>query len=154
MSDAGRNERDRALQLMMAALDDEIDATGREELDRMLRSDPGLRSEWERLRKVKEATKNMTLRKPPEEVWDRYWVSVYNRAERGIGWILASVGATVLVSFGLWKFVEALFEDKSMPGFIRVSILLLIVGLAVLLVSVVREKFFTGRRDAYKEVER
>jgi hypothetical protein len=154
MSDTGRNERDRALQLMMAAMDDEIDAAGREELETMLRSDAGLRDEWDRLRRVKEATRKMTLRKPPEEVWDRYWVSVYNRLERGIGWILASVGATILISFGLWKFVEALFEDRSMPGFIRISILLLIVGLVVLLVSVIREKFFTGRRDAYKEVER
>lgn len=154
MSDASRNDRDRALELMMAALDDEIDAAGREELEARLRSDADLRSEWERLRRVKEVTTNMALRKPPEEVWDRYWVSVYNRIERGIGWVLASLGATILVSFGLWKFVEALFKDNEMPGFIRVSILVLIVGLVVLAVSVIREKFFTGRRDAYKEIER
>lgn len=154
MSDANRNDRDRARLLMMAALDDEIDAAGRVELAEMLRADDGLRSEWDRLRKVKEVTTNMALRKPPEEVWDRYWVSVYNRVERGIGWVLASVGAVILISFGLWKWVEAVLEDHEIPGVVRAAIALLIVGLIVLLVSVVREKWFTGRRDAYKEVER
>lgn len=154
MSGANRSGRDRALERMMAALDGEIDPAGREELDAMLRSDAGLRSEWDRLRKVKEATKTMTLRKPPEEVWDRYWVSVYNRMERGVGWILASVGAVVLLSYGLWNAIGSLLEDESLPWFLKGAILLLIVGGMILLVSVVREKLFTARRDAYKEIER
>ena len=32
-------------------------------------------------------------KKPPKEVWKFYWVSVYNRLERRIGWILLSIGA-------------------------------------------------------------
>jgi len=139
---------------MMAALDGEIDAAGRDELDRMLSADPELRAEWSRLERLKEVTNTMKLEKAPEEVWDRYWVSVYNRLERGIGWVLGSIGAIVLVSFGLWKFVAALLADTEMPGFVKAAILLVLVGSAILLVSVVREKFFTHRRDPYKEIER
>lgn len=154
MSEAGRNDRDRTLQLMMAALDGEIDDAGRAELESMLVSDPDLRSEWDRLRGLKEVTAMMTLKKPPEEVWDRYWVSVYNRLERGVGWVLASIGAVVLVAYGLWNIARTLIEDTTTPWFLKGAVLLLIVGSAVILVSVVREKFFTHRRDAYKEVER
>lgn len=154
MSEAGRNDRDRTLQLMMAALDGEIDDAGRAKLESMLVSDPDLRSEWDRLRGLKEVTAMMTLKKPPEEVWDRYWVSVYNRLERGVGWVLASIGAVVLVAYGLWNIARTLIEDTTTPWFLKGAVLLLIVGSAVILVSVVREKFFTHRRDAYKEVER
>jgi hypothetical protein len=154
MSDGDRVDRDRAMQLMMAALDGEIDAAGRDELEEMLRGDADLRSEWDRLRKVKEVTGTMALRKPPDEVWDRYWVSVYNRLERGIGWVFASIGAVILISYGLWEFLWALVEDTSMPFLVKGAIVLLIVGGVVLGISVIREKFFTGRRDSYKEVQR
>jgi hypothetical protein len=119
--------RERLRHLMMAALDQEIDPDRR-------------------------AT--MALRKPPEEVWSSYWTSVYNRAERGLGWILASVGAIVLLSYGLWKAFWGIVEDTGMPSFLKLAILAVIVGGAVLLVSVVREKLFTRTRDPYKEVQR
>jgi hypothetical protein len=41
-----------------------------------------------------------------------------------------------------------------MPWFLKVSLLALTVGTVVLLVSVVREKVFVGRRQRYKDVER
>lgn len=147
-------ERERAQGLMMAAVDGEISPDERSELDRMLDQDPELRREWERMGRVKEVTRTMTYRKPPDEVWGRYWTSVYNRFERGIGWILASIGAVVLLGYGAWSGVEALFEDSSVPLFLRLAILAVAVGLAVLAVSVIREKLFTRRHDPYKEVER
>ena len=154
MSDVDPNDRDRVLRLMMAALDGEIDGAGRAELDALLRSEAGLRSEWDRLRGLKEVTAMMTLKKPPEEVWDRYWVSVYNRLERGVGWVLVSIGAVVVGSYGLWSAVRAILRDAMMPWVLKGALLLLIVGGVMLLVSVVREKYFTHSRDAYKEVER
>ena len=66
MSDVDRNDRDRVLRLMMAALDGEIDGAGRAELDALLRSEAGLRSEWDRLRGLKEVTAMMTLKAQQE----------------------------------------------------------------------------------------
>ena len=95
-----------------------------------------------------------TIKSPPEEHWDSYWRSVYNRIERGIGWILASLGATVLVLYGLWEAVHGLLADTSVPDFLKVAIFALAAGGAMLLVSVIREKLFTYRHDPYKEVDR
>ena len=147
-------QHERARHLMMAALDEELTTAERAELDRLLSADSELRDEWERMRKVKEVTGTMRYRKPAEEVWDTYWVSVYNRTERGLGWILLSVGLLVLYGYGSWQWINALLSDESIPGFVRFALFAVMFGGAILLVSVIREKWFTGRKDPYKEVQR
>jgi ferric-dicitrate binding protein FerR (iron transport regulator) len=144
-------DRERARALMMAALDGECTPDERHELDRTLADAPDLAAEWRRLARVREVTAGMTLQNPPEEVWDRYWGSVYTRAERGVAWVLISAGAIVLAAYWLWEAVRALLADASMPAFIRVAILALGLGLVILLVSVLREKLFVHRRDPYEK---
>ena len=68
-----------------------------------------LRSEWDRLHEVKEVTDAMSLRRPPEETWEQYFESVYNRAERGFAWILLSMGAIVMMGWALWVGLEELW---------------------------------------------
>jgi len=150
------NEKDREhiRHLMMAAIDGEIDDRDRKELDRALAEDASLREEWLRVHRVKEVTATMGLQEPPQEVWDEYWTSVYNRFERGIGWILVSIGAMVLLAYGAWKWVEVIWGDTGVPLFLRLAILTVAVGFIILILSVIREKLFTRRHDPYKEVQR
>jgi anti-sigma factor RsiW len=140
--------------MMMAALDGELPSQERAELERLLEEDAGLREEWSRLEKVKEATKEMKYVEPPDEVWDNYWVSVYNRLERGVGWVLISIGALVLIGWAAWHAVGALLAETDLPGFIKVAVFVVIMGALILLVSVIREKLFTRRSDRYKGVQR
>jgi ferric-dicitrate binding protein FerR (iron transport regulator) len=149
-----RSPEERALRLMMAGIDGELLAGERGELERLLDEHPTLRAEWERLQQVREVTKSMALRRAPEEAWRDYWASVYSRLERGIGWILLSLGAIVLLSYGAWTGVRELVADATIPLYVKVALLALTVGAVVLLVSVVREKVFVGRRQRYKDVER
>ena len=153
MSDrADRIERNE--ELLMQALDGELGPDGRRELDGLLADNPELREEWERLSRLKEVTGNMKLRSPPEELWAGYWTSVYSRFERGLAWILVSIGAIVLLSWGAWEFVQDLMADGDLPTFVKWSILALIVGLVMLLVSVLRHRIFVSQSDPYKEIER
>lgn len=145
---------ERVRRLLVSGLDGELSAEEQEELERLLSADSKLRDEWNRLAKVKEVTQSMALRKPPDEVWEHYWTSVYSRLERGIGWILVSVGGIVLLSYGAWKGVQALVADTEMPWFLKGAILAVTVGLIVLFVSVIREKLWIRVRDPYKDVLR
>lgn len=145
---------DRLRRLMMAHLDGELDPPEREELERRLASDPALEREWDRLVRLKEVTEGMRLRKPPEEVWDSYWTSVYRRLERGVAWILVSIGVMVLLGYGAWTAVQELLADTEMPWFLKAAILATTVGVVVLFVSVLREKLFVRGRQRYKDVER
>ncbi len=149
---ADRDERLR--HWMMAALDGELGDAERQQLEAKLASDPELAAEWQRLNNLKELTAMSTISSPPKEVWGSYWHSVYNRMERGVGWILVSLGTLVLVSYGLWEAIHELLADSEVPGFVKLAMLALGTGVATLLLSVIREKIFVRRHDPYKEVER
>jgi len=154
MSDRFEKDHELARRLMMGALDGELPEDERETLNRLLESDEALREEWAKLRNVKEVTGTMVYREPPEEIWDEYWMSVYNRFERGVGWILLSVGALTVFAWGLWVWLHSLFEDAEVPFLIKLAIFGMFLGLGVLFLSVIREKFFTRRQDPYKEIQR
>ena len=97
----------------------------------------------------------MTLRQPPEEVWDRYRTSVFHRAERGIAWVLITIGASILGGWALWRWIEAILGDGGVPIVVRISIVALATGLIILLLSVARERWFMHRADPYsREVTR
>ncbi len=149
----------RARDLMMAALDNEIGATDRAELDRLVADDPALHDEFERLARVKEATTTMAMREPTNETWDRYWMSVYNRAERKLAWLLVGFGAVVLLAYGLWHAVpvlaERLFSATDVPVAVRGGVAAVLTGAVLLIVSVIREQLSVRRTDTYdKGVER
>lgn len=154
MSDPRDVDVERARQLMMAALDGEISSEEREKLDRALAADESLRAEWNRMRTLKEVTGEMAFREPPEEVWGEYWTSVYNRFERGVGWILVSIGTIVVGTYGIWKWLEVLWVEAELPLVVRLGLLAGAAGLLVVAVSVVREKLFTRARDPYREIQR
>lgn len=154
MSTEKTERLERARQLMMAALDDELAGGEQEELDRLLADDPELRGEWDRLHEVKEVTNTMSLRRPPEETWEQYFESVYNRLERGFAWILISIGAIVLTGWALWIGLEELWGATDLPMYVKIAVYAMLLGLAVLLVSVIREKWFVRKTDPYKEIQR
>ncbi len=149
-----RHEADRLRAMLMGALDGELTPAEQAELNDLLASDPELQSEMERFARVKEVTENMKLRKAPEETWDAYWNSVYSRLERGIAWILVSIGAIVVGSYGAWFGIRDLLADADLPWFLKGSILALIVGLVMLLVSVIRHRIRVSRTDPYKDIKR
>ncbi|UCF20789.1 MAG: hypothetical protein JSU87_05110 [Gemmatimonadota bacterium] len=144
---------ERARRLITGALDGELSPAERGELESMLDRHPALREELQRLRRVKEVTESMALRPASEEVWRDYWASVYSRIERGIGWVLLSLGAIVLVSYGVWMAVSDVIADTEMPWYIKAGLLAVTVGGVILLVSVLREKVFVWRRQRYKDVD-
>ena len=147
-------DREKFEKLMTGALDQELTQDEQRELQKMLDNDPALAQELRESKKLKEAPTTMKFKAPPPEVWENYWVHVYNRIERGIGWLIFSIGAVILLTFGGFKAVEAIINDPGLAFIAKVGILLTIGGLAVLFVSVAREKFFTGKNDPYKEIIR
>ncbi len=146
-------DANRARELMMAALDGEATDKDLAELERLLTRDEALGDEWRRLNRVKEATTTMTLREPPQEAWDRYWASVYNRTERRVAWLLVGFGAVVLLGYWLWlavpQLAETLFDATDVPVVVRGAVAALLTGAVLLIVSVIREQLSTKRKDSY-----
>jgi hypothetical protein len=145
---------DRTSELMMRALDEEISEADTAELNDLIMSDESLLIEWERLKQVKAKTAGIELKKPPDELWEGYMDSVYRRVERGIGWILLSVGAIVLFSYVLWQVIRELIGDVTIPWYVKGGVFALLVGIVILAVSVIREKYFVFKDDPYRDVHR
>ncbi|MCK4411951.1 MAG: hypothetical protein KAY32_00270 [Candidatus Eisenbacteria sp.] len=135
-------------------LDDELAPEERAAFERELAANPELVEELAAMQAMKEVTGSMKLREFPDQVWDRYWQGTYNRMERRLGWILFSIGAIILLAGGLYELTLALIRDSGEPWWIRVAVGALSGGLAILLVSIVRERLFMAKRDPYREVER
>ena len=144
---------ERAQALMMAALDREITPEDRRELDELLKERPDLAAEWRQFQHLEEVTRMTRIAQPPNAAFAGYWQSVYNRLERGIAWILVSIGTLVLVGWGLWQAVQDLLADTTTPLFAKLAIFALLLGGAMLGLSIAREKLTLRKSDPFKDVE-
>ncbi len=147
-------DRERFEMLMMGAIDNELNTEEQQEFERLLAQNKAWQLEYEKYKNLKEVTGTMQLTSPSPEVWDQYWLTIYNRIERGIGWLIFSVGAVILLTYFGFQFVEAIINEPHLAVIAKIGILLTIGGLAVLFVSVVRERLFTRKFDPYKEIKR
>jgi ferric-dicitrate binding protein FerR (iron transport regulator) len=144
---------DRARALIMTVIDDEHTPDELRELEALAAASPEIRDEWARFTRVKEATRAMTWQDPPPETWDRYWMNVYNRTERQIGWLLLVAGGLIAAAWWLWTvtpaFLSAWFEQTSVPLVVRIGVVVGGVGALILAISVVREQLTARRKDRY-----
>lgn len=103
---------------------------------------------------LEDMMKKMKLKDPEDTMWEGYWSSIYNRLERGFGWIIFSVGAIMLLFYGLFKLVEQLIADPTVAIIVKAGILALLLGFAVLVVSILRQQLFAYRKERYREVQK
>jgi hypothetical protein len=148
------NDKERARQLLMAALDGELGDEEKRELAVYMDKYPELERELIEFKKIREITMDMKFSPPPGSVWNKYWLGVYNRLERGVGWILLSVGATVLLVYGLYSMIGSILADVEITWWLKLAILSVVAGTVVLLVSVLREKIFLHKSERYKDIQR
>jgi len=85
---------------MMGYLDDELDDDQQKTLQQHLDSCPACTAELEEFSQLKQITDDATLAEPEEVLWKQYWGGVYNRIERGAGWVLFSVASILLLMYG------------------------------------------------------
>lgn len=140
--------------LMMGALDGELNKDDQKEFEHLLSLNPNYQKEYEKYKRLKEVTLEMKLKSPPSEVWENYWVNVYNRFERGIAWLIFSIGSMIILTYFGFRWIESILADSHVVLIVKIGILLIVGGLAILFVSVLREKLFMRKGDPYKEIQR
>ncbi|MCK5086034.1 MAG: hypothetical protein KAQ90_00880 [Melioribacteraceae bacterium] len=144
---------ERFIYLIERYFDNELEEAEKAEFESLLLN-KDLKEEFEEQKRIKEVLTKMKLKNPSTEVWDNYWLGIYNKFERGLAWIAVSVGFIILLIYGSIEAVENFFADTQTPGIVKFGIAAMVVGGVVLLFSILREKFFTHNRDKYKEVQR
>ena len=139
--------------LLSAYVDGELDNEYRELVSAWLADDLRARQEVDRLVRLKAFTDHLVLRDAPREAWDGFQDRVYNRGERGLGWLLLIIGVAVVGGYGLLRLAVVLLA-VAIPAVVRLGVFIAGAGLLVLLVSVLRERLFTRKRDRYDDIVR
>ena len=140
--------------LMMGYLDNELSDEQKRQFEEHLSGCSECTDELEEFRKLKAITDEVTLVEPEDRIWQDYWDGIYNRIERSVGWIVFSVAAILLTIYGGFKLIEELIKDATIGMLLKAGLLALIVGLAILFVSVLRERLHFWQKDRYKDVRR
>jgi len=90
----------------MGYLDDELSDDQKDKLHEHLARCRQCAEELEEFKKLKAITDQVALVEPEDRVWQDYWSGVYNRIERGLGWILLSIAGIILVICGGFKLIH------------------------------------------------
>lgn len=140
--------------LMMGFLDEELDSEQIKQFQAHIEQCPSCAEELEDFKKLKAVTDQINLVEPEDRIWQQYWKNTYNRIERGIGWIIFSVAAILLVIYGGFRLIENLVTNPKIGITLKIALIALIIGCAILFVSVLRERLHFWKRDRYKDVRR
>jgi predicted anti-sigma-YlaC factor YlaD len=140
--------------MMMGYLDNELSDEQRNRFEEHLAGCPECAGELKEFQKLKAITDEVALVEPEDRIWQDYWNGIYNRIERSIGWIIFSVAAILLAIYGGFKLIEEIVTDAAVGMLLKLGLLALIVGLAILFVSVLRERLYFWQKDRYKDVRR
>ena len=140
--------------LMMGYLDNELTEQEKKMFTEHLDQCPDCKKELAEFKELKQLADEVALTEPTDELWQQYWKNIYNRFERTLGWILMSVAAIILLIYGGFKLIEEIIQDPTVDVVLKVGLVALIGGLAILFVSVLRERLYLRKKDPYKDIRR
>jgi hypothetical protein len=142
-------------ELMMKVVDGVASPREADALAEAIRGNEKWETDLRAFRKIKEVTDGMRFKQLPDSYWAGYWENIYRRLERGLGWILLSVGAILLLSLGAYQTLAGLYADPGISLAVKAGISAAVLGAIVLLVSVLRERLFARKHERYeREVQR
>lgn len=136
---------------VMRYIDGEMNNTERETFKKHLESCDTCKSLLKEISSLKEVTDFMKIADLPEAVWEKYWNSIYNRIERSVAWLFFILGSLILTGYGIYNVII----DPSLHNIVGLGVLFVVIGLAILFLSVLREKIAVSKADRYiSEVKR
>jgi predicted anti-sigma-YlaC factor YlaD len=135
-------------------VDGEISPEEKKKLEAHLLICSNCQKDLEHLTAWKGVSSEMKNKLLPDMAWEEYWQKFYNRLERGISWILISIGAIIILGIAAYHVILDLLKNSNLSVIEKTGVLVLVFGLIVLFVSVLREKLMIRGKDKYKEIVR
>ncbi len=134
----------------MRYLDGEMTEAERTGFEKHLEDCDQCRRALEEMRALRCLTGSVAMKDPTDRFWEDYWKSVYRRIERKTAWIMIVIGAVMLLVYEMSRFVR-FFGEITVE---KTAAVILGVGFALLLVSVIRERAHQYKTDRYKDIQR
>jgi anti-sigma factor RsiW len=135
--------------LIAGYVDGELTPEERARVEEHVGSCSGCAQELADQRALKEELDTMIFSEPSDAELNRYWQSVYNRLERGVAWLLFTIGAAVVACYGAFRLIEKTVLDPNVALIFKLGVCALGLGTVVLFVSLLRERLAVSRSDRY-----
>ena len=134
--------------LLSGYLDGELTQQERQKIDVYLERDERYREILAELERVKTETERLHYEEPSSGDWRTMEKSLVQDVSRGLGWIILSIWAVALTSYGLWELAAA--PDEPLIG--KLLVFGFFLGVALLFCSVLTQRMRESRTDKYKGV--
>ena len=134
--------------LLSGYLDGELTQQERQKVDVYLERDERYREILAELERVKTETERLHYEEPSSGDWRTMEKSLVQDVSRGLGWIILSIWAVALTSYGLWELAAA--PDEPLTG--KLLVFGFFLGVALLFCSVLTQRMRESRTDKYKGV--
>lgn len=131
---------------LMRYLDGELTPERARAVEEALERSTELRRELVLFRSMKEDLREIGARMSTQET---VWQAVSRRLTRAVGWVLFLVGALVWISYGVFTYLtgaDALWE--------KVAVSAVVIGLGMLLLSALVDRYEDLKTDPYREIQR
>ena len=136
--------------LMMGMIDGELtDAESMKLNNHMIRCS-SCREESEQLKGASSKLDGIDIKEPDEGIVDKTWRSPYSKLTKNFGILLVIAGWLIMMIYGAYEFIVTK-ETESIPKYAFVIIL---IGIAILFITVLRDRIRSYRNDPYKEVDK
>ncbi len=134
--------------LLSGYLDGELTQQERQKVGVYLERDERYREILAELERVKTETEHLHYEEPSSGDWKTMEKSLVQDVSRGLGWIILSIWAVALTSYGLWELAAA--PDEPLTG--KLLVFGFFLGVALLFCSVLTQRMRESRTDKYKGV--
>jgi len=101
------------------------------------------------IKELREAVGATKLSEFGEDTWRETMNDTSVRASRGIGWLLLIGGGLVAAGIAVFSFLT----DPTIEWHMKVIIVAIYSGMALLFISVLRQRLIERKTDKYKDVE-
>jgi anti-sigma factor RsiW len=135
--------------LAMAYVDGDLTAAARAEFEQRLGASPALRREVSALKELELMARAAAPKEPMDFEWEALARDPVQRGTLGLGWTLLLLGLLGAVGVGLFVVLTS-----GAPPLLKLLVLALLIGFALLLGATVRARLRTLPLDPYRKVQR
>lgn len=148
MNPAGQHEQ--IERLLSAYLDEELTQAEAQRVELHLEECEPCRTALRELRQLQQLTAGIEFRRPPDAALEAIEQRLSVRGTRWSGWALVIIGLAAWIAYG---FIVALRHPRW-PTVPELLAGLVVIGLALVFVSVLRQRLLERRHDRYRRVSK
>jgi ferric-dicitrate binding protein FerR (iron transport regulator) len=136
-------------ELLSGMVDGELTQQERQRVTLHCEQCEACRNDLAELRALRERLGNSSLSEAGEDTWRETMNEPVVANTRGLGWLLFLAGILAVAGVGMGAFIV----DPSIPVGMKLILAAIYGGLALLLISVLRQRLIERKTDKYKDVE-